>query len=103
MKKISVSSIVPDSVAEGNYYTDSGDLLIAKGSTISKQHIDALTRRNIFEMYIKAFEEEEEIHQILSKEFAELDELQFNEAAGPKVTRKATKPDITLPPRAQRP
>ena len=98
MKKISVSSIVPDSVAEGNYYTDSGDLLIAKGSTISKQHIDALTRRNIFEMYIKAFEEEEEIHQILSKEFAELDELQFNEAAGPKVTRKATKPDITLPP-----
>jgi len=68
MKKIEVSSIVPNSIAEGNFYTESGELLIAKGTTFSQTYIDALTRRNIFEVYLKAFEEgEDEIHQLLTR------------------------------------
>ena len=95
MKKIDVSSIIPNSLAEGNFYTESGELLIAKGTIFSQKYIDALSRRNIFEVYMKAFEEEEEeIHQLMSKEFAELEELKFDDpsASGAKIKKKKTGP-----------
>ena len=100
MKKIEVSSIVPNSIAEGNFYTESGELLIAKGTTFSQTYIDALTRRNIFEVYLKAFEEgEDEIHQLLTKEFALLDDLTLNEAgATRKPEKKQPARKIKLPP-----
>jgi HD-GYP domain-containing protein (c-di-GMP phosphodiesterase class II) len=100
MKKIEVSSIVPDSIAEGNFYTESGELLIAKGTMFSQKYVDALTRRNIFEVYLKAFaEEDEEIHQLLTKEFAELDDLTLDDAGAAPITKKK-KParEIRLPP-----
>ena len=88
MKKIEVSSIVPDSIAEGNFYTESGELLIAKGTMFSQKYVDALTRRNIFEVYLKAFaEEDEEIHQLLTKEFAELDDLTLDDAGAAPITK----------------
>jgi HD-GYP domain-containing protein (c-di-GMP phosphodiesterase class II) len=100
MKKIDVSSIVPDSLAEGNFYTESGELLIAKGATFSQKYIDALTRRNIFEVYLKAFEEEEEeINVLLSKEFAELDELALeDDDSKQKTTKKSPSGEVKLPP-----
>ncbi|HEX7510237.1 MAG TPA: HD domain-containing phosphohydrolase [Chitinivibrionales bacterium] len=81
MKKIEVSMLVPGSVADGNYYTEGGELLISKGVTISPKHLEAMTRRNIFDVYLKNFEEEEEIHQILSKEFNHLEDISLNEIA----------------------
>ena len=74
-------------VAEGNYYTESGELLISKGVTILQNHINIMNRRNIFEVYLKNFEEEEELHQILSKEFNAMEDLSLNE--------KKTVPDAT--------
>ena len=101
MKKIDVSSIIPNSLAEGNFYTESGELLIAKGTIFSQKYIDALSRRNIFEVYMKAFEEEEEeIHQLMSKEFAELEELKFDDpsTSETKIRKKKPAREIVLPP-----
>ena len=100
MKKIDVSSILPDSLAEGNLYTENGELLIAKGTTFSQKYIDALTRRNIFEVYLKAFEEEEEeIHNLLSKEFEDLEDLNIDGAArSSNIKDKKTVREIRLPP-----
>lgn len=100
MKKINVSSIIPDSIAEANYYTESGELLIAKGMGFSQKSIDALTRRNIFEVYMKAFEEEEEeIHELLSQEFAKLEDLSLDGDLGAGSRLDGEKPfQPPLPP-----
>jgi HD-GYP domain-containing protein (c-di-GMP phosphodiesterase class II) len=88
MKKIDISDMVPGTIAEGNYYTESGELLISKGVTILQNHIDVMTRRNIFEIFIKNFEEEEELHAILSREFGAMEEVALDKnapsAAAPK-------------------
>jgi len=99
MKKIDVSSIVPGSTADGNYYTESGELLVSKGVTISQKHLDALMRRNIFEVFLKNFEEEEEIHKILSQEFDELETLSISETdkAGRPQTGAAIREALRRP------
>ena len=99
MKKIDVSEIVPGIVAGGNFYTEGGELLISKGVTISQKHIDAMTRRNIFDVYLKNFEEEEELNKILSKEFDKLDELTFDESAkaGRPIPAAAGRTAMRLP------
>jgi HD-GYP domain-containing protein (c-di-GMP phosphodiesterase class II) len=101
MKKIDVSSIVPGSTADGNYYTESGELLVSKGVTISQKHLDALMRRNIFEVFLKNFEEEEEIHKILSQEFDELETLSISETdkagrpqTGATIREALRRPDL---------
>jgi HD-GYP domain-containing protein (c-di-GMP phosphodiesterase class II) len=104
MKKVDITSIIPDSIAEGNFYTESGELLIAEGMAFSQKHIDTLTRRNIFEVYIKAFEEEDvEIHRLLSKEFAELEDLKFeDDARASRIEVKNPAREIRLPPDLKR-
>jgi HD-GYP domain-containing protein (c-di-GMP phosphodiesterase class II) len=79
MKKINASTLVPGLVAEENYYTENGELLIAKGITILQNHLDVMMRRNIFEVYQNDCSEDEEIRHIISKEFDPLDALNLNE------------------------
>ena len=101
MKKIDVSFIVPGSLAEGDLYTEKGELLIAKGMVLTQKYIDALTRRNIFEVHLKAREdEEEEINRLLSREFTELEEIKIETQAahGPKNKKRKTAGKIALPP-----
>jgi HD-GYP domain-containing protein (c-di-GMP phosphodiesterase class II) len=74
MKKIDISTLIPGTIAEGNVYTESGELLVSKGVTISRRHIDVMARRNIFDVYVKNFEDEE-LGSILTKEFKKLDDL----------------------------
>jgi len=83
MKKIDVTTLMVGTLAEGNYYTEGGELLVSKGITISPKHLEAMTRRNIYEIYLKNFEEEEEINKILSKEFDRLEDISINDAAKP--------------------
>ena len=95
MKKIDIASLAPGIIAEENFYTESGELLVSKGVKILQNHIDAMLRRNIFEVYLKNFEEDE-LHQILSAKFEELDELPIEkginaaeEESGPAGQRAA--------------
>jgi HD-GYP domain-containing protein (c-di-GMP phosphodiesterase class II) len=100
MKKIDVTAITPGTVAEGNYYTEGGELLISKGVTILQNHIDVMTRRNIFEIYLKNFEEDDELHQILSAEFNAMDELSLdvgNSAAGATDNQSRRRAALNLP------
>lgn len=71
MKLIPLSSLQPGTVTSTEYYTESGELLLSKGITITQQHIDTITRRNILELYIKAgSDEEEDLEKILSADFS---------------------------------
>jgi HD-GYP domain len=99
MKIIDVSSIIPDSITEGDFYTEKGELLITKGTTFSQKYIDALTRRNIFGLYMKEFEDEEEIQRILSREFEDLEDLKIDDssASRPKTIKKKPPRKIVLP------
>ena len=67
MSIIKVSSLTPGIIAETDYCTEDGKVLISKGVTISQNHIDILHRRNVFELYQKGLQyEDDEIKRILS-------------------------------------
>jgi HD-GYP domain-containing protein (c-di-GMP phosphodiesterase class II) len=52
VKVIDINKIVPGQVTEGDYYSTQGELLISRGVTLTAKLIDALKRRNIFELHI---------------------------------------------------
>jgi len=81
MKKIELSSLVPGSLCESDLISESGELLVSKGMPLTEKHIDLMRRRNIYEVYMKLAGEAEELHQILSKDFEELEDLQFDDPA----------------------
>ncbi|MBN2035758.1 MAG: HD domain-containing protein [Chitinispirillaceae bacterium] len=71
MKTVELSSLVAGQVTEHEYCTENGDLLLAKGVVLSDRHLDLLKRRNIFTLFIKEDEDEEEqaLQSILSPDF----------------------------------
>jgi HD-GYP domain-containing protein (c-di-GMP phosphodiesterase class II) len=86
MKKIELSSLVPGSICEADLLTETGELLVSKGMTLTEKHLDIMRRRNIYEVFMKLHGEVEELHQILSKNFDELEELQFDDPAHSVLT-----------------
>jgi HD-GYP domain-containing protein (c-di-GMP phosphodiesterase class II) len=96
MKKIELSNLVPGSVTDADLYTENGELLVSKGATLTAKHLEILQRRNIYEVFTKLFEEEEEIHKILAKDFKEMEALHFDDPAHSVLN----KPKKSLPPKA---
>jgi HD-GYP domain-containing protein (c-di-GMP phosphodiesterase class II) len=52
MVVINIDTLIPGQITEGDYYSVQGELLISRGVNLSSQLIDALKRRNIFELQI---------------------------------------------------
>jgi HD-GYP domain-containing protein (c-di-GMP phosphodiesterase class II) len=90
MNKIELSALVPGTVVEADLTTESGELLVSKGMILTEKHLDIMRRRNIYEVCMKLGGEAEELHQILSKDFKELEELQFDDPSH-SVLRAPTK------------
>ena len=74
MKKVDVTSIAPGTVAEENFYSENGELLLSKGVKILKSHLDTMLRRNIYELY-SGNREEDELHRLVSPKFEKMSEL----------------------------
>jgi len=85
MKKVDIENVKPGTVAKCNYYSHRNELLIGKGTAITEQHITALNKRNIYELFIKPTEEEE-LRNVLSKEIKQLGDLdiEFGKKGGNK-------------------
>jgi HD-GYP domain-containing protein (c-di-GMP phosphodiesterase class II) len=81
MKKIELSSLIPGSTVQTDLYTEGGDLLVSKGTVLSPSHLEILSRRNIFEVFIKHQSEVDEIHSLLSRDFDDLGDLHFDDAS----------------------
>lgn len=79
MKSVDISEIVAGKKAKASYYSDTGELLISKGVTITEGHVNTLRRRNLKEVYLKP-DKNEEIERIASKEFAKPDDLLTEES-----------------------
>jgi HD-GYP domain-containing protein (c-di-GMP phosphodiesterase class II) len=94
MKKIELSSLVPGTVCETDLVSESGELLVSKGMVLSEKHLDIMRRRNIYEVFMKLEDEAEELHRILSKDFKELETLQFDDPSNSVLaaTRKFPQP-----------
>lgn len=87
MKKIDVSQLSEGMVAEGDYRSDKGELLVRGGDTITQRHLDLIRRRNIFEMHVQT-EDDDEIESLLSKEIEDLDELDLDTAETSRSTAR---------------
>jgi HD-GYP domain-containing protein (c-di-GMP phosphodiesterase class II) len=79
MKSVSVSAIIAGTCAPSDYYTEKGELLVSRGVTITQNHLDTFQRRNIFEVFIRPASEEEEISNLITKEFKALEDVDIDE------------------------
>jgi HD-GYP domain-containing protein (c-di-GMP phosphodiesterase class II) len=66
MKAIEVSDLSPGIVTECSYYSETGELLLSKGVTISQDHIDALFRRSIYTIYTAENEQEVKLNRLMN-------------------------------------
>ncbi len=89
MKTVKLSDLAPGTVTETDYCNEKGEILIPKNVTISKNHIEVLKRRNIFEIYKKASSEDDELKELLSADF-DLGELDLDDE--PSKQRSLSKP-----------
>lgn len=71
VKSVDIASFTPGQVTAHEYLTENGDLLLARGVLLTDRHLDLLKRRNIFTLYLKQDEneEEQELQSIFSPEF----------------------------------
>ena len=80
--KIAVKSLLPGHITEKEYYSADGELLIGRNVTLSEHHLEALLRRNIFDIYIK--DETSELEQIIGKNFEDIESLSFATSKTPE-------------------
>jgi HD-GYP domain-containing protein (c-di-GMP phosphodiesterase class II) len=59
MKSVELSSLVIGSTASHDYYGTNGGLLISKGTLVTSRHIDILSQRKDFELFIPLTENDE--------------------------------------------
>jgi HD-GYP domain-containing protein (c-di-GMP phosphodiesterase class II) len=98
VKSIDISSLEPGQVTAHEYLTESGDLLLARGVLLTDRHLDLLKRRNIFTLYLKDIEseEEKELQAILSPDFNKMiTDLPLDDAT--PAPSRATEPSNKLP------
>ncbi|MBD3314552.1 MAG: HD domain-containing protein [Chitinivibrionales bacterium] len=77
MKLVPLDDIQVGHVADSEYYSAKGELLIARGTTVTARHIELLRHRNILELHTPTTEDEE-IQSILRMEFEDLDDLDLS-------------------------
>jgi len=99
--KIELSSLVAGKIAETEYFSEKGDLLIARGVLLNERHLDMLKRRNILELYIQGNEEERVVHEVLAADYskhhtalpADLEkEIPFSDKFRPPAGQPSQKP-----------
>lgn len=86
MKSIAIADLPIDTLAQSDYFSPEGELLISKGITITERHVAILRKRNIFELYCKetADTDHDELEDLLAKEFDDLGELEFEDVPLPE-------------------
>jgi len=73
MNSIPLSSLVSGLIAPADYLNEKGELLIAKGTRITRRHIEMLENRNTLELFCAPATEEEELAHLLNQEMKRID------------------------------
>jgi len=88
MKKRTVSEITPGTIADADWFSAKGELLVSRGTVLTERHLEVLRRRMIFEIYTEgAADEDEELQSLLSKKFEKLEALDFDAEPQPQAPR----------------
>lgn len=66
MKTVPLSLLKPGSTASVDFYSEKGELLISRGAVISERYLELLSKRNLFELFVRPATEEEELGHLLS-------------------------------------
>lgn len=69
MKKISLDSLAAGKMAEHEYFSKDGKLLIARGIVLTNRHLDVLRSNNIRELFVEGNEEEHIVHEVLTTDY----------------------------------
>jgi HD-GYP domain-containing protein (c-di-GMP phosphodiesterase class II) len=69
VKRVDLATLVAGRMTEYEYFSDAGDLLIARGILLTERHLEMLKRRNILDLYIEGTDEEHIVHEILSTDY----------------------------------
>lgn len=79
MESIDIDKIRVGDTAHADYYSEKGELLLAKGTAISPRHIDMMRRRNLFSVYARSSGDEDELSRLLAREPGKLGEIDLDE------------------------
>jgi HD-GYP domain-containing protein (c-di-GMP phosphodiesterase class II) len=79
MKEINLSDIRPGTIADSELYSEKGELLIARGASISERIISLMEKRNVFTLYSKSNDDAEELDKLIAVDFHKFDPLDFGE------------------------
>jgi HD-GYP domain-containing protein (c-di-GMP phosphodiesterase class II) len=69
VKRVDLSTLVAGKTSEYEYFSDTGDLLIARGIQLTERHLEMLKRRNILDLFVEGVDEEHIVHEILSTDY----------------------------------
>jgi HD-GYP domain-containing protein (c-di-GMP phosphodiesterase class II) len=79
MKKRNVSEITHGMIADSDWFSEKGELLISRGTTISERHLEVLRRRHIFEIFVEGKDaDDDELQNLLSVKFERMEEIDFD-------------------------
>lgn len=73
MNSVPLKSLKPGPVAPVDYLSAKGELLITKGTRITRQHLDLLRARNTLELFYEPVSEEELLAQVLGNGINQLE------------------------------
>jgi putative nucleotidyltransferase with HDIG domain len=79
MNTIQLSELRPGTVAETELYSEKGELLIARGASISERILTLMEKRNVFTLYAKDDNETDELNRLIDIDFKKFDPLDFGE------------------------
>ncbi len=77
MKEIDIKKLTPGATTDREYYSASGELLISRDVTLTDKHLQLLTRRNIFKVYVQE-SESERISRIMERDYS-VGDIDFEE------------------------
>ena len=99
MKQVDLALLAAGQVTQHEYFTENGDLLLARGVFLTERHLDLLKRRNIFSLFIKENDEEAAIQEILSTDYTKgLEELQTDKGRPSSSAAETRTPMALLEP-----
>ena len=94
MERIDIENIRVGETAQADLYSEKGELLLTRGTSISSRHLDMIRRRNLFSVYLKPSGENHEIEELLAGEPGEPGAIDFDTQNNKPFERPQTMPGM---------
>lgn len=98
MRTININDLEVGTVADENYYSSTGDLLISEGTTITETFKNLLEKKNHTSLFMKeTVSEDEELQNLLTAKFNKMNDIDFGPAKEENIDLQGPAKALELP------